>query len=598
MKAPILPCATILTLALGALHAAYGGSATWSMNPTSADWNTAANWTPPIVPNGPNDVATFDVSSVTSLRFSAATTEVAEIVFNPGASSFNMTADSRLAQTSVTLTISGVGITNDSGVTQNVTAGPSLAGAGGTIEFLNTATAGDGTALSALGQARDGAFDGSEIDFYGTSTAGAASILAAGATGRDDAGGGEVVFWDNATAADASFTVTGAVRLGGGGGEVLFFDASTAANATFTIEDGTNGGLWGEVRFFNRSDAANAQFTVLGGEVSFFGTSSAADATFTLEGGGVHFDAFDENKPTAANGLFMINNGSVTFSGGTAGNATLIANSETNDGGGATINFFEDDESDARIQLFGKATLTVFFHSSGNGEVTVGSVEGDGLIVLSTNQKLIIGNNDLSTIFSGTIQDFGSGSLGKVGTGTLTLTGANTYAGGTTIEGGTLLVQTKNASATGTGPVQVNGGTLGGRGKMSDAVTIGSGTGTGAFLAPGVNGAAGLTTQGSLTFNSDGIYSCEVDTSRAKADKITARGVTINSGALFSFVALGNQTLAQGTVFTVINNRSPNPITGTFSNLPDGSTFTVGSNTFQASYSGGDGNDLTLTVAP
>ena len=133
---------------------------------------------------------------------------------------------------------------------------------------------------------------------------------------------------------------------------------------------------------------------------------------------------------------------------------------------------------------------------------------------------------------------------------------------------------------------------------MSGAVTIGSGTGTGAFLAPGVNGAAGLTTQSSLTFNADGTYSCEIDTSRVKADKITGKGVTINSGAMFSLSALGNQTLAPGTVFTVINNRSASPITGTFSNLPDGSIVTINRNNFQASYSGGDGNDLTLTVVP
>jgi len=74
--------------------------------------------------------------------------------------------------------------------------------------------------------------------------------------------------------------------------------------------------------------------------------------------------------------------------------------------------------------------------------------------------------------------------------------------------------------------------------------------------------------------------------------------VTINSGALFSFVALDNQTLAQGAVFTVINNTSHNPITGTFSNLPDGVIVTINGNNFQASYEGGDGNDLTLTVVP
>ena len=40
------------------------------------------------------------------------------------------------------------------------------------------------------------------------------------------------------------------------------------------------------------------------------------------------------------------------------------------------------------------------------------------------------------------------------------------------------------------------------------------------------------------------------------------------------------------------------PISGTFTNLPNGSRFTAGNNTFQASYEGGDGNDLTVTVVP
>jgi hypothetical protein len=56
--------------------------------------------------------------------------------------------------------------------------------------------------------------------------------------------------------------------------------------------------------------------------------------------------------------------------------------------------------------------------------------------------------------------------------------------------------------------------------------------------------------------------------------------------------------LPPGTVLTVINNTAATPIAGTFANLADRSTFTSHGNTLQASYEGGDGNDLTLTVVP
>ena len=77
-----------------------------------------------------------------------------------------------------------------------------------------------------------------------------------------------------------------------------------------------------------------------------------------------------------------------------------------------------------------------------------------------------------------------------------------------------------------------------------------------------------------------------------------ANGVTIEIGAQFNFQAVANKRLATGTVFTAISNTSANPITGTFVNLPDGSTFTAGRNNYRVNYSGGDGNDLTLTVVP
>ena len=41
------------------------GSATWNSSPATGDWNTATNWTPATVPNGPSDPATFALSNRT-----------------------------------------------------------------------------------------------------------------------------------------------------------------------------------------------------------------------------------------------------------------------------------------------------------------------------------------------------------------------------------------------------------------------------------------------------------------------------------------------------------------------------------------------------
>ena len=106
----------------------------------------------------------------------------------------------------------------------------------------------------------------------------------------------------------------------------------------------------------------------------------------------------------------------------------MIANSGTNGGGGGTIVFLSDgDGGEARIELFGNGTLSLF---RDEGMATVGSIEGDGLVDLA-GDKLVTGSNNLSTTFSGTIQSSGSmertASLEKIGTGALTLTGANTY---------------------------------------------------------------------------------------------------------------------------------------------------------------------------
>src|SRR5262245_11723288 len=112
MKSLLLICGAVLVLSFGALWGAYAGSATWNLNPTSGDWNTAANWTPVTVPNGPSDVASFALTNQPDVTL-AADTEVSSIVYNTGASSYNTTISAGHM-----LTIAN-GITNNSGVAQN-----------------------------------------------------------------------------------------------------------------------------------------------------------------------------------------------------------------------------------------------------------------------------------------------------------------------------------------------------------------------------------------------------------------------------------------------------------------------------------------------
>ena len=333
MKSPILSFAIILTLSLGALNAVYADSATWSTNPISNDWNIAANWTPNTVPNGPDDVATFGLSHHTGV-FVSTDTELNELIFSAGANPFTINA-----ATDQDLTISGVGITNDSGVAQNFVF-PTFAG----INLINGATVGDMT----------------------------------------------------------FFTLKGGHGQKNSGGFAGFSDTASAGNGTFVLEpietpDAYRGG---SVSFRGNSSAGNGTFTLqFASFLSVDENSSAANGTFIVDGGLILFGGDGTPTPTAGNGLFIINSGGVTFyEGSSAGNATLIANPGTNGGEGGRISFenLADDGGEARIELFGNGTLDIEF----GGFVSVGSIEGDGIVFLG-KKELITGSNDLSTTFSG-----------------------------------------------------------------------------------------------------------------------------------------------------------------------------------------------------
>ena len=174
---------SLLLLALSATFS-YAGSATWNLNPTSGDWHTAANWTPNTVPNGPGDIATFDVSTTTDITSAPGTgsIEVDSIVFNPGASAYSVTVPSYLGEFNYFLSISGTGIVNNSGVSQTFV---SLDRAG--VIFENNATAGNLTVFSNPASAELGG----QTFFLDSSNADNCTIINDGAPGA--AGGGHAI---------------------------------------------------------------------------------------------------------------------------------------------------------------------------------------------------------------------------------------------------------------------------------------------------------------------------------------------------------------------------------------------------------------------
>jgi autotransporter-associated beta strand protein len=113
--------------------------------------------------------------------------------------------------------------------------------------------------------------------------------------------------------------------------------------------------------------------------------------------------------------------------------------------------------------------------------------------------ELTVGSNNLSTTVTGLIDDGGlGGSLVKVGTGTLTLAGYNSFYGGVTLNAGTLKLA--NNGALGYGVLS----TLGGNVAYADGVTIGNAVDLRANTTLDV--AAGSATQSGVVGETGGAF--------------------------------------------------------------------------------------------
>jgi autotransporter-associated beta strand protein len=364
----------------------------WRTAPGTGSWDTTTNWADSpggtsggVVPSGPNS-AVFAASSQATITFATGPHDVSSIMFNAGSPAYTFTLSNGR-----TLSLNGAGVVNNSSTTKPVF----NVNSGATLNFNGTSSVGNATVNAGT----------SALNFTGSSSAATATI--------------------NINAESVA----------------AFYETASAANATVNVNSG------GILYFNGTSSAGNATFSYTtpsqSGEIWFQGNSSAGNATIAV--GKQHFFL---NNATAGNATFnIVANSSLDFS-----NATSAENATINLSGFQSNLYFSGSATGGTATVNAGNGSSVVFSDLATSGITLGSISGSGNFFLG-DKTLTVGSKNLSTEVSGGLLAAYSypyttgGSLIKVGTGTLTLSGVNTYSGSTVVQSGALHVANSDALA-------------------------------------------------------------------------------------------------------------------------------------------------------
>jgi autotransporter-associated beta strand protein len=394
------------------------------------------------------------------------------------------------------LTVGGAG---GAGVVVVRYAGDSLGSVGGTV--------GSGGGFTWHTFNADGSFDLSGVDF--SSRLGAAITSNIGGTGGLTFEGPGRLALTGSNSYEGGTTVTGS-------GSLLTFASTAARPATGSVSVAAGSGLGlgvGGVDGFSTADVT----ALFAGTLA--GVTNDADSSVGIDTTGGNFTYAE--SITGGRGLVKLGGNTLTLTGtygatppvqlfggtlraGDGGTAGSLGASDVSGIAGTTLTFDRSDATTyggvisggAGIVVNGAGTLELTGSNGYTGTTTIAAgrrlaLAGNGVLGSGSyagaiaNAGELVMASDAAQILSGRIS--GTGGLVKDGAGTLTLTAANTFTGGTVVESGTLrLGFASSGTATLRGSLTVNAGgrveyekadVFGyGIGKSIDSLTIDGGT--------------------------------------------------------------------------------------------------------------------------
>ncbi|PYJ04945.1 MAG: hypothetical protein DME25_09275, partial [Verrucomicrobia bacterium] len=524
-----------MALLCAAQHAWAQGNFTWDGGGTDNNWTTAANWNPDGAPGSPQNNLNFAGSTRLTPNNNFGNYSAGyRIFFNSGASSFTQGGNPiKFFDFSGNRAI----IQNDSANTQTINLRVGAGNSTGGLDFY--ANAGDMI------------YNGGAID-NGT------VFMDGGSQIRFPAGNGHTITF-NKGIVDGSAAGSVAIQANT---IVIYNAACTYSGGTFLdagqLQISTNGSVAGTISIgpvtSSSADAAVYAQPAAGGLTitNAITVRSGGSGPLTLGGLNTSSENVFSGSITLQKSVSLsaATGGSTRFSGvisettagsgvtiGRAGNTGTVVYDNAMTYTGPTTVSFGTLKLNAANRIPDSSALSVASGATfdmNNSSETVGSISGAGNISVGTGQ-LIAGQDNSATTFSGVMSGTSSGSFVKKGTGTLTLSGANTYSGQTFAVGGTLSFNAAQDSGfTGTINVGETSGT--------DAATVAIGT-SGVTISNPLNVRSGSSgtktvsssaTSGSATFSGNTTLGTDLTTSSASGGTLTLSGSTLD---------LKNQTL-------------------------------------------------------